>query len=69
MLDLLMIGSLQELYNVIFLFVKSSFKLNQADIQNDWEVLLISQKIPNNYWPYHAPSNWMLHKMNYTACY
>ena len=49
MLYLLKIGSLQELYNVIFHIVKSSFKLNQVDMRNDWEVLLISQKIPNNY--------------------
>ena len=49
MLYLLKIGSLQELYNVIFHMVKSSFKLNQVDMRNDWEVLLISQKIPNNY--------------------
>ena len=48
MLDLLKTGPLQELNNVIFHTVKSSFKLNQADMQNDWEVLLISQKIPNN---------------------
>ena len=48
MLDLLKIGSLQELCNVIFHIVKSSFKLNQEDMQNDWEVLLISQKISNN---------------------
>ena len=48
MLDLLKIGSLQKLYNVIFPIVKRSFKLNQADMQNDWKVLLISQKIPNN---------------------
>ena len=48
MLDLLKIGPLQELNNVIFHTVKSSFKLNQADMENDWEVLLISQKIPNN---------------------
>ena len=48
MLHLLKIGYLQELDNVIFRIVKSSFKFNQADMQNDWEVLLISQKIPNN---------------------
>ena len=34
-LDLLKIGSLQELYNFIFHIAKSSFKLNQADMQND----------------------------------
>ena len=48
MLDLLKIGSLQELYNVIFHIVKSSFKTNQADMQNDRELLLISQKIRNS---------------------
>ena len=48
MLDLLKIESLEDLY-VIFYFVKISFKFDQADIQNDWEVLLISQKIPNSY--------------------
>ena len=48
MLDLLKTESLQELYSVIFDIIKSSFKHKQADMQNDWEVLLISQKIPNN---------------------
>ena len=48
MLDLLKTGSLQELYSVIFDIIKSRFKHNQADMQNDWEVLLTSQKIPNN---------------------
>ena len=48
MLDLLKKGSLQELDNVIFHIVKSSFKLNQVDMQNDWEVVLISEKILNN---------------------
>ena len=31
-----------------FYISKRSFKLNQANMQNDWEVLLISQKTPNN---------------------
>ena len=70
--DLLEKGPLQELCNVIFCTVKGSFKLNQGDMQkqskqpaikiwsmvNEWEALLIPQKIPNSYCPYHIPSNW-----------
>ena len=63
MFDLLEIGNLQELYNVIFYIVKGSFKLNQMgyaeteskqlatkiwSMANDWEALLIPQEIQNN---------------------
>ena len=63
MFDLLEKEPLQGLYNVIFNTVKGSCKLNQAgyaekeskqlatkvwSMANDWEALLIPQKITNN---------------------
>ena len=63
MFDLLENGPLQELCNVIFHTIKGIFKLNHAgyaekeskqlatkmtSMLNDWEALLIPQKIPKN---------------------